>query len=115
MSVVFAGIPVRRFQEACSWYERLLGRGPDLRPNDIEAAWKIEDSAWLYVIADADRAGKALLTVIIDNLDAFSADLAGRGLQPDEIEEEPGNYRKAVFHDPEGNTLGFGQVFTQRA
>lgn len=114
MNVLFAGVPVRRFQEACVWYERLLGRGPDMLPNAIEAAWKIEASAWLYVIADADRAGSALLTVIIDDLDAFSAELAGRGLTPVEIEEEPGNYRKAIYRDPEGNSLGFGQVFMQQ-
>lgn len=54
---VFASIPVGDRDAAVSWYGRLLGRPPDLIPNKDEAAWRITDSGWIYVIADAVRAG----------------------------------------------------------
>ena len=38
MDVFFAGVPVKNYQAACTWYERLLGRPPDMLPNEIEAA-----------------------------------------------------------------------------
>lgn len=112
MNVFFAGVAVENFQAACTWYERLLGRPPDMLPNEIEAAWRFSDTAWMYVIADAERAGKALLTLIIEDLDQHVAALAERGFAPVEIENEPGKYRKISFRDPEGNTIAFGQVFT---
>lgn len=66
----------------------------------------------MYVIFDVDRAGKALLTLIIDNLDQHLAELGQRGFVPEKIGDEPGRYRKAIFRDPDGNTIGFDQVST---
>ncbi len=111
MNVCFTGVAVDDYQGACQWYERLLGRPPDMRPNEIEAAWRFSDDAWMYVIADASRAGKALLTLIIDDVDQHVAALADRGFTPSETEDVPGKYRKVSFRDPEGNTIAFGQVF----
>jgi catechol 2,3-dioxygenase-like lactoylglutathione lyase family enzyme len=111
VNVFFAGVAVKNYQAACAWYERLLGRPPDMLPNDIEAAWRISDTAWMYIIVDVDRAGKALLTLIIDDLEQHVAELGQRGFTPEEIEDVPGKYRKVSFRDPEGNTIAFGQVF----
>jgi len=35
MNVFFASVAVKNYQVACAWYERLLGRPPDMLPNDI--------------------------------------------------------------------------------
>ena len=61
------------------------------------------------LVGDATRAGHALLTPLVDDLDAQIAELAERGLTPSAIEIVPGVPRKAVFIDPEGNRLTFGQ------
>ncbi len=53
---VFAGIPVAHRDSAVGWYERLVGRSPDLLPNDDEAAWRLTETGWMYVVADAGRA-----------------------------------------------------------
>lgn len=111
MNVFFAGIAVKDYQTACAWYERFLGRAPDMLPNESEAAWLFSNTAWMYIIADAERAGNALLTVIIDDLDQQVATLSERGFTPAEIEDVPGKYRKVSFRDPDGNTFAFGQVF----
>ena len=97
---VFAGIPVADYASARDWYERLFGRPPDLVPNETEAAWQLSETAWVYVVADADRAGDALLTVLVDDLEAQVSELADRA---------PGLYRKAEIRDADGNTIAFGE------
>jgi hypothetical protein len=62
---VFAGIATADYDSALPWYERLLGRPPDLIPNENEAAWQMAETAWMYLVADADGAGKALLTLLV--------------------------------------------------
>jgi predicted enzyme related to lactoylglutathione lyase len=95
---------------ALAFYERLLDRAPDMRPNEREACWQLGDEAWLYVIVDPARAGGAVNTVLVDDLDARLAAWAQRGIVPAEVEEYASGTRKAVLLDPDGNELGFGQV-----
>jgi len=57
-----------------------------------------------------DRAGRALLTLIVDDLDGHLAQLAERGLTAEGIEVLPGVGRKAEFTDPEGNRITFAEV-----
>jgi catechol 2,3-dioxygenase-like lactoylglutathione lyase family enzyme len=110
INVLFAGIPVADLDSAIAWYERLLGGPPDMTPNEIERTWKLTDESWIYVVKDPERAGKALVTVMVDDLDERLVGLAGRGIEPDEIQEISEKVRKAVFTDPEGNQIGIGQA-----
>ncbi len=80
VTYLFAGIPVAHRDAAAGWYERLVGRPPDLVPNDDEAAWRLTETGWIYIVVDADRAGSALHTLLVDDLDAFLAGLAERGI-----------------------------------
>ena len=108
VTYVFAAVPVADYAAGRAWYERLIGRPPDLIPNDIESAWQLTDTAWIYVIGDARRAGKTLLTVLVDDLEGFVADLARRG-HTVAIEPVPGVGLEALVTDPEGNTIKFAQ------
>jgi catechol 2,3-dioxygenase-like lactoylglutathione lyase family enzyme len=110
INVLFAGIPVADLEAAIGWYERLLGGPPDMKPNEIERTWKLTDESWIYVVTDPERAGKALVTVMVDDLDERLAALAGRGVEPDEIQVISETVRKAVFTDAEGNQIGIGQA-----
>jgi catechol 2,3-dioxygenase-like lactoylglutathione lyase family enzyme len=105
----FAGVPVSDFRSARSWYERLFGRAPDLVPHENEVAWQVVGAGWVYVVRDADRAGRALLTLLVDDLELQIAELAERGLATSEIETLPGKARKAVIADPDGNSVTFAQ------
>ena len=69
---LFAGIRVRELAAARAWYERLLG-DPSFFPNAREAVWILADERSVYIEEDADRAGGALITVFVDDLDAVSA------------------------------------------
>jgi predicted enzyme related to lactoylglutathione lyase len=106
---VFAGITVADYESAFVWYERLMGRPPDLVPQENEAAWQLTDTGWIYVIRGTNRAGKALVTMLVDDLEELVAHLGERGLAIGAIETVPGLYRKAVITDPEGNMISFGE------
>ena len=106
---LFEGLPVTDYPAARAWYERLFGREPDMLPHDTEAVWKMTGHGWVYVVADAERAGRGLLTMLVDDLDAHVAELASRGLATDPVDTIPGKVRTARIADPDGNRITFGQ------
>jgi hypothetical protein len=112
---VFAGIPVADRDAASGWYERFAGRPPDLIPNEDEAAWQLNETGWIYLIADVGRAGSALHTLLVDDLDAFLAGLAERGIATGPVETLGGTERHAIVTDPDGNRLNVGQPPPQAA
>jgi catechol 2,3-dioxygenase-like lactoylglutathione lyase family enzyme len=108
--LLFAGVPVSDYALAQAWYERLFGRPPDVHVHDEECMWQIADGGWIYVVAEADRAGSALITILVDNLDAFLAAAKQRGIRFEgDIETAPGKYRKAALRDPDGNSIAIGE------
>jgi predicted enzyme related to lactoylglutathione lyase len=112
---VFAGVAVADFPGAAAWYERLLGRPPDLVPNWNEVAWQITETGWIYVVGDSTRAGKGLVTLLVHDLDDRIAEFAERGLAPLRIDTLPNLVRKATITDPEGNRITLGQPLPQKA
>jgi predicted enzyme related to lactoylglutathione lyase len=107
---LFAGIAVSDYPGALAWYERLLGRPPSSFPHDTEAVWELAEGRLVYVVQRPERAGHALHTIIVDDLDALVAGAAGRGVQPVSQETYGNGVRKTTYTDPEGNEIGFGQV-----
>ena len=106
---LFAGVAVADYDAALSWYQRFFGRAPDVIVTEHEAMWQVTETGWIYVVADSARAGKALVTLLVDDLDQHVAELQQRGLEPSAIETAPGLYRKAALTDPEGNRLSIGE------
>jgi hypothetical protein len=94
---------VENRDQAADWYERLLGRPPDFLPNDAEAVWQLAGTASVYLMADAERAGRGVVALVVDDLAASLAEIAGRGIVSGTIEEIPGAGRKSVIVDPDGN------------
>ena len=91
------------------------GTTPDLVPNENEAAWQLTATGWIYVVGDTERAGNALLTVLVDDLEAHVSELAKRGVTAGAIETVPGLFRKAVIADPDGNTITFAEDLSTHA
>lgn len=105
----FSGIPVAEYEAAIAWYERFFGRAPDVLVADNEAMWQVIADGWVYVVGDAGRAGHALLTLAVRDLDAEVAARAARGLTPAQFERMPGG-NTAAFLDPEGNRVTLAQI-----
>jgi catechol 2,3-dioxygenase-like lactoylglutathione lyase family enzyme len=107
---LFAGIPVRDYERAVAWYERLLGAAPSFLPNETEAVWEIAEHRSVYVEVRPDHAGHAMHTVVVDDLDARVSGIAGRGIEPAERETYSNGVQKVIYRDPDGNEIGFGGV-----
>jgi predicted enzyme related to lactoylglutathione lyase len=109
IKILFAGIAVAGYASAIAWYEQFFGRPPDIPVAEQEAMWQVVAVGWVYVVGDAERAGNALLTLAVDDLDAWVATLAERGLTATAFETVPGG-RKAAFDDPEGNRITLAEI-----
>jgi len=105
---LFAGIRVSDFEAAKPWYERLLGAEPSFFAHATEAVWELAEHRWLFIVEDAEGAGKAIHTIFAGDLDALVAEIAERGIDPDERVTYPGKARKAIYRDADGNEVGFG-------
>jgi catechol 2,3-dioxygenase-like lactoylglutathione lyase family enzyme len=107
---LFASIPVTDREAAIRWYERFAGRPPDLIPNDDEAAWQLSETGWIYLITDPGRAGSALHTLLVDDLDAFLVVASSEhGISCGPIETIGEGVRFSMVIDPDGNRLKVGQ------
>jgi predicted enzyme related to lactoylglutathione lyase len=104
---VFAALGVADLAASVTWYERLLGRAPDLVPNEREAAWRLTDTGWIYVVCDDERAGRTLVTILVGDIDDLVAGFARRGVVVPVVTVPEG--RRATLTDPDGNTLAFAQ------
>ena len=105
---LFAGNRVSDFETAKAWYERVLGREPSFLPHATEAVWEIAEHRFVYIVEEPESAGNAINLLFVDDLDAVVADIASRGIEPDERVTYPGKARKAIYRDADGNEIGFG-------
>jgi len=104
----FAGLPVADFAAAYAWYVRLLGRPADMFPHEHEAVWRLTSGGAVYVVDDCERAGNGLLTLAIDDLDAYADRLRTNGFALTE-EPEGSAPRRLTITDDEGNRITFFQ------
>lgn len=111
---LFAGIRVRDYVAALSWYERLLGRDPAFFPHATEAVWELAEHCHLFIVEDRNAPGGATITIDDDDLDALTADVASRGIEPTEQETYTNGVRKAFYRDADGNEIGFGGAPLER-
>lgn len=97
---------MRDYQAARRWYERLLGE-PTFFPHATEAVWTLAEDRSIYIVEHPEGAGNSVVTIFLDDLDAMVAEIASRGVEPDEHETYATGARKAFYLDPDGNELGF--------
>jgi hypothetical protein len=104
---LFAGVAVSDFAAARLWYEALLGRPPDMLPMEGEAVWHDDLRVAVYVTADPARAGSALVTIAVPNLDEHATALTARGLTLDEHAANSSAPRQLTITDDDGNYIKF--------
>jgi catechol 2,3-dioxygenase-like lactoylglutathione lyase family enzyme len=110
INYAFTGLAVSDRDRAVEWYGRLLGRPPDILPNEAEAVWHVTERASVYVVAGGGRPGGGIALLVVDDLDGCLADIADRGLDPTTVQDLPGVGRKAEFRDADGNTVALAQL-----
>jgi predicted enzyme related to lactoylglutathione lyase len=107
IDVLFAGIAVSDLEDARPWYDLLLGRPADIIVDDDEVMWRIAGGAWIYLVRDPERAGRALVTLAVPDLESAMAEIRRRGLGHAPIEAIEGAGSKASVLDPQGNQVTF--------
>jgi hypothetical protein len=110
IEVAFTGVPVSDLARGRDFFERLLGKPPDVLVNENEVMWQIAEAAWLYVVVDPPRAGHALAAVSVSDLDAALEALASRGIEPSIVEQPGPSARKATFFDADQNSVAVIEV-----
>jgi predicted enzyme related to lactoylglutathione lyase len=110
IDILFSSVPVADFDAAVQWYGQLFGRDCDVVVHDSEVMWRLADSAWLYVIEDAERAGHTLVTFCVSHLDRALSELAFRGIECGDVEAVGVAGRKATVQDADGNSISFIEV-----
>jgi len=97
--------------EALPFYSALIGREPDLGPDENFFEWEISPGAWLQLATNRDRIQPASFRVRlqVDDIDESVALLKHKGFEPSEVQRLPGLVAFANLTDPWGNPLGIYQ------
>ena len=103
-------IKVGSLEEEALWYERLLGRQADLRPNADLHEWELFPDFWIQV-TEMQVAGKAgrLRLGVSDVVQARRAIIDDLGAEVSEMATLPSVVAYCDFNDPWGNPLGLFQ------
>lgn len=103
---VLAGVAVADVDAAVPWYERLFGRPPDALPMEGLAEWHIPAGGVVQLVASADRAGRSLLTLDLDDLKRELAAMRERGFDAGALDDTTSDkVLIATTTDPEGNEI----------
>lgn len=105
---LFAGVAVSDLERAVAWYDDLLGGAESFVPNDVERVWTLAEHRHLYVVLKPEHAGHSMVTLFVDDLDAFTDAAARHDLTPETRETYDNGVRKAIYRDPDGNEVGVG-------
>jgi predicted enzyme related to lactoylglutathione lyase len=104
---VYSVIAVSDLDRARGFYTRLFGRDPDSAPMPGLNEWHMP-AAGVQVIEDSERAGRSMLTLIVDSLHTIRTLLSHRGLTLGET--SGGDFAKiAQIDDPDGNRITFAE------
>ena len=73
-------------------------------PHQTEAVWRLTPNAAIYVVQDPERAGGGLVTVAVDDLDAYEEQLREAGIEfAEQVSRDAP--RRLVVNDGDGNTI----------
>lgn len=105
---LFAGVAVSDLQGAVIWFDQFFGDADSFEPNDTERVWTVAEHRHVYVELQPEHAGHAMITLFVDDFDAFTDAAAQRGIHPETRETYDNGVRKATYRDPDGNEVGVG-------
>jgi hypothetical protein len=77
-------------------------------PNGRERVWTLAEHRHVYAVLEPEHAGSGLVTLFVDDLDAFVDAATARGVEPSARESYDNGVRKVTYRDPDGNEIGIG-------
>jgi catechol 2,3-dioxygenase-like lactoylglutathione lyase family enzyme len=104
---VLAGVAVRDLDAAARWYEQLLGHAGH-RPMKEVAEWRLPRGGCLQVFADAGRAGKSSVTLVVGNMEEQLARLEALQVPIGKTTTTEA-VKTAIVSDPDGNQVVFAE------
>jgi predicted enzyme related to lactoylglutathione lyase len=107
---VTTDVPVADLRRALPFYELVLGRGPDLRPDDRTLEWILHRAPEIAVRLTALRDGQTGHTAVrlglgVADLDAEYERLRGAMADVPPIRRKPGVIALLELPDPDGNLV----------
>ena len=105
---LFAGIPVADYSDGAPLVREAVRLPAGFIATPTEAVWEVGEHRWVYIEQVPERAGHAMQTIFVDDLDARVAEISGRGLEPWKRETYENGMRKITYRDADGNETGFG-------
>ncbi|MEO1063307.1 MAG: VOC family protein [Actinomycetota bacterium] len=110
LNSVVAILPAADHPTAVAWYQRWIGREPDVAPTEGVAEWQLAEAAWIQVtVPDETTTGPSSVVVGVDDLDLQRERCAAAGVEVGDV-DDLGFIRLAAATDPAGNTVTFVQV-----
>ncbi len=101
---IYSALLAADLAAAEAWYTRLLGRGPDNRPMETLVQWELSDQAGLSLSSSEEIAGRGVVFIYVDDVEAERRRLRGLGIEMgDDIEGEYSTL--AQLRDPDGNLV----------
>jgi catechol 2,3-dioxygenase-like lactoylglutathione lyase family enzyme len=109
------GIRTRELDAARDWYARVLGRPPDLVPDDGIYEWRLAAGAWLQLLAgEPSAAGSGQVARLgVAEVGAARAALEAAGARVGELTTIPDVVAFCDVEDPFGNGLSLYEDLTE--
>ena len=101
---------IGNIEAATKWYERLLGRPPDLVPSPDFKEWEIVPDTWLQISSSRNPGQMSRLRLGVQDLEeARRRSINELGVKATQIERIEGSVAWCNFEDPWGNRIGLFQ------
>jgi hypothetical protein len=108
LTSVVGVLPVTDHAKAVTWYQRWIGRAPDVEPMEGIAEWQLAENAWIQVAVDPASAGGTTVVVGVTDIDAQRAACAAAEVEVGDVNDY-GFVKTAEAVDPAGNKILFVQ------
>lgn len=101
-------LPVTDHAMAVTWYQKWIGRAPDIEPTEGVAEWQLAENAWIQVSVDPESAGRTTIVVGVDDIEAQRSACAAVDVAVGDVSDY-GFVKTSEAVDPAGNKILFMQ------
>jgi hypothetical protein len=108
LASVVGVLPVTDHVKAVTWYQKWIGRAPDVEPMEGIAEWQLAENAWIQVAVDPESAGHTTVVVGVKDIDAQRSACAAVEVAVGDVSDY-GFVKTAEAVDPAGNKILFVQ------